>query len=162
MPDVNIPFWSWSIIVFWLSNFLTKNHFWFFFRLGSPRTRFFKVFKKYTISMKKMWFFRKNQKMRDSLGLSSIFLLEMIIYVYTRKLMHTECLYLKYSARKKIRNSDCWPSSASSGVSIFIHECALKKFHRKCESDWKKSVLPKRCRIQFCTLDTCLGPLYDD
>ena len=85
------------------------------------------------------------------------------------------CLYAQIDARrmslsqifreKKI--SKLWlltrtPSSAPSGVSIFFHECALKKFHRKCESDRKKSVLPKRCRIQFCTLDTCLGPLYDD
>ena len=55
----------------------------------------------------KMCFFGKTQKLRDSLVLSSIFLIEMIIYVYTRKLMHAECLYFKYSARKKFRNSDC-------------------------------------------------------
>ena len=106
MTDVNIPFWSWSIIFFEKNYFgLEKVIFEHFFGLWCKKKRNFKDFQKIMISAKKALFFAKMQKMRNVLVLSSqiIFLWKYrfwwLYHVFCS--MYT-CIFIKIAFPRKL------------------------------------------------------------
>ena len=140
---------------FWKNqNFGWKSIFEYFFRTLKSKKSIFWGFQKKSRFRRKIMFFGKIRKMRDSLVLRSILKTKMIIYVYPRKMMHTECPYFNYSGRNNFWHFDCrgGPTAGRRVWVGIIFKCGISKNSTKNVRVFKKkSVFAKRCRIEFCS-----------